>query len=487
MEKSNRQKALNWLWDSCSGERKKGGRKFATKISASSVKATGNPFPAGLSTKLVSTFVSTKEALMTKPFRKLLERSSKFLRRMLGKPAWDFNRFVTDPRQKKGQRWKFKTLMPSLLFGFLTNRSSLRNVETMTELGFAQRVPDSTLYDLVGQFEAQEVAELRTQLHAQIKREERSKALAPVGLPCGVAAVDNKTLWSGTPEAAKDPAAQVVHPKGRPPYATLRAVRTVLLSAAAKPAIDQVVIPAETNEGGLFPTVLTVLEANYGALIEVYSLDAGFCSKTNAERIAEARKGYIFGLKKNQPELFKEAERLLGSQTVPEFSTGWERYQGDSIRYHFYRTAEMAGSHEWSHLRQVWRIEKEILRGKTGAVECENHYYLTNLDWERFKPEQMLLVVRSHWGIENNCNWTMDVIWEEDTKVWCGQGLGIRVLGLLRLMAYHLVSHLRCRYLRQRDERAAAKRRWKEWCEALLLVLAGITGVEKVQVGLSGN
>ena len=424
---------------------------------------------------------------MTKPFRKLIERSSHFLRRMLGKPAWDFNRFVAEPRHQKGRRWKLKTLMQTLLFGFLTNRSSLRNVEAMTELGFDKRVPDSTLYDLVGRFDQQGVAGLRAPLHAQIKCEERSKALEPVGLPCSVAAVDNKTLWSGTPEAAQDPAAQVIHPKNRPPYATVRAVRTVLISAAAKPAIDQVVIPAETNEGGLFPEVLTVLEANYGALIEVYSMDAGFCSKTNADSVAAAGKGYLFGLKGNQPGLFKEAEHGLGSQTVPEFSTERERYQGDAIRYHLYRTAEMAGSHAWSHLQQVWRIEKEIIRGKTGLVERENHYYVTNLEWNRFQPQQILYVVRSHGGIENHCNWTMDVIWDEDSKVWCGQGLGIQVLGLLRLMAYNLIAHLRSRYLRQRDQRAAAKRGWQEWCDVMLLIIAGITGAESVKAGLCGN
>ena len=119
---------------------------------------------------------------MTKTLRKLLERSGNFLRRMLSKPAWDFNRFATDPRQKRGRRWKFKTLMQTLLFGFLTNRSSLRNVEAMTEIGFDKRVPDSTLYDLVGQFEAQDVASLRTQLHAQIKREEREPFAGAGGL-----------------------------------------------------------------------------------------------------------------------------------------------------------------------------------------------------------------------------------------------------------------------------------------------------------------
>ena len=111
------------------------------------------------------------------------------------------------------------------------------------------------------------------------------------------------------------PRRPVVHPPGRPAYAQVRAVRTVLLSAASKPALDQVVIRAETNEGGMFPEVFPVLESSYGALIEVYSMDAGFCSVANARRIAAAQKGYIFGLKGNQPELLREAERLLASQS----------------------------------------------------------------------------------------------------------------------------------------------------------------------------
>lgn len=74
------------------------------------------------------------------------------------------------------------------------------------------------------------------------------------------------------------------------------------------------------------------------------------------------------------------------------------------------------------------------------------------------------------------CNWTVDVIWDEDTKVWCGQGLGIQVLGLLRLMAYNLVSLLRCRYLRTREDARAAKRRWQECCDVLFLLIGGEIG-----------
>lgn len=377
---------------------------------------------------------------MTTSYRKLLERSQNFLRRILRKPAWEFNRFVAEPRQEKGRQWKFQTLMRALLCGFLTNRGSLRAVESLTECGFDQRIPDSTLYDLIGKFSGNAVAELRRQLHAQIRTDWRSKALAPVGLPCGVVAVDNKTLWTGPVARTHDPHAQVVHPPARPAYAQIRAVRTVLLSATSKPAIDQVAIRANTNEGGMFPEVFQELEVAYGAIIAIYSLDAGFCSLTHARLIAEAHKGYIIGLKGNQPELCREATRVLGAQPQPERSSAWEPYQGDQIRYHLYRTTEMAAYLDWSHLKQVGRVEKEIHKGKTGQVERENRYYVTNLHRGRLKAEQILYVVRLHWAIENHCNWTVDVIWDENTKAWCGQGVGIQVLGLLRLMASNLVS-----------------------------------------------
>jgi Transposase DDE domain len=411
---------------------------------------------------------------MTTAYRKLLERSQNCLRRILRKPAWDFNRFVADPRQKKGRRWKFPTLMRALLCGFLTNRGSLRAVESLTECSFDQRIPDSTLYDLIGKFSGDEVADLRRQLHAQVRTDWRSKSLEPVGLPCGVVAVDNKTLWTGPVAHAHDPHAQVVHQKDRRAYAQVRAVRTVLLSAASKPAIDQAAIRANTNEGGMFPEVFRALEANYAALIEIYSLDAGFCSRANAQLIAEAHKGYIIGLKGNQPDLFREAERLLGARTQAECSREWEPYQGDQIRYHLYRTTAMEAYLDWSHLKQVWRVEKEIRKGKTGHVERENRYYRTNLHRGRLKSEQILAVVRAHWGIENHCNWTMDVIWDEDSKVWCGQGVGIQVLGLLRLMAYNLVSLLRCRYLRTREQTRAEKRRWQECCDLLFLLISQV-------------
>lgn len=407
---------------------------------------------------------------MSGDYRRLKQASHNFLRRMLRKPAWSFKRYVADRRGRQGRRWGFEILTKSLLEGYLSNRSSLRAVERLTEIRRQSRVPDTTLYDFVSRFGVAEVAGLRQQLQAQVRSEWRSKSLMPVGVPCGVVAIDNKTVWSGS-EATAAAEAQVVHPPDRPSYAQLRMVRSVLISAASKPAIDQVVIRPDTNECGMFAEVLAELEAAYGSLVEVYSGDAAFCSEANARLVAKAGKGYIFGLKGNQRELWREATRVLGGVTTAVVITPWEKYQGAGVRYHLYRTTELEGYLDWEHLKQVWRIEKERVK-QHGQVERENRYYVTNLHLGRFKPEQILQVVRAHWGIENNCNWTMDVVWDEDTKVWCGRGAAIQALSLLRLMAYNLVALWRCRYLRRREAQQQEKRSWQEFFDLVLQIFS---------------
>ena len=400
--------------------------------------------------------------------KKLLARSSKFLRKMQGKPAWDFSQFVDDPRNKRGQRWELNAILSALLLGLITNRTSLRAVERLTEWSgkwlrkiFRRRVPDTTMYNTL---EVSKPRGLRHQLHAQTHSLWRSKCLEPVALPCGIVSIDGKSLW--TDKEIDDPNAQPVHPKDRPAYENLRVVRSVLISSGTKVAIDQIPIRSDTNDMGMFAEAFAALEANYKSLYEICSVDAGFCSQANAHLVADANKAYIMALKENQPQLWREAERLLGHLTEPELSTDWECYQGKRIRYHLYRTSQIAGYLDWDHLKQVWRVEKEII-DREGSRQTENHYRLTNLHWGRLKPAQILMVVRNHWGIENNCFWSLDVVWNEDTKPWCTHNYALQVLGLLRLMAYNLVALLRFRYLRKRDE----KQSWQEWFELLYLII----------------
>jgi hypothetical protein len=51
------------------------------------------------------------------------------------------------------------------------------------------------------------------------------------------------------------------------------------------------------------------------------------------------------------------------------------------------------------------------------------------------------------------------------------KGWAFRRCGLLRAMAYNLISLLRGRYLRQRDQRRAAKESWRDWGDRLFLLI----------------
>jgi predicted transposase YbfD/YdcC len=382
-------------------------------------------------------------------------RVQKMLDRHLKTPAYRWDD-ITDPRCRRGRRWDLGQLLNAVFVGLLANCPTLRDVEAMTEeMGPAgrkyvpRRVPDTTVWDLMGKLNPQE---LRTKHQAQVRAAWRSKSLQPVGLPCGVMAIDGKGL--GALEHDADGTAQKAHRShDGSPYWLARMLRAVLTSAQSKPCLDQVPIGSRTNEMGSFGAFFDDLIGAYGAgdLFEIVTADAGLVSRANADRIHAAHKAYVFALKETQPELAAEARRLLGRKQKPDFETDVEVYQGRRVQRRLFRTTEMAGYHEWSHLRQVWRVEQETCDAQGNLVEREDRYFLSSVPAARLTAAQILMVVRGHWGIENDCFWTLDTQWHEDAVPWCSQGLAVEVLSWLRLMAYNLLQFARRAHLRLRD------------------------------------
>jgi predicted transposase YbfD/YdcC len=396
-----------------------------------------------------------------------------YLERELSAPVYRFDQ-VPDPRARN-RKHSLRALMLTSLLGLLAGCRKLREVEELTEeLGptgqqyLGGRVPDTTLHDLL-EHKKLEVEAFRQQLHAQVKGQARQKRLKPVGVPCGTAAIDGKKMHCLAHDAQGD-AQRVSGSEGKKGHWLLRALRAVLTSAAGKPALDQQVIPPDTNEMGFFATFFAGLLATFGALFEIVTVDAGMTSLANAELVEQAQRGYIMALKDNQRELHAEAQRLLLPKTAgaPEAQTPWERHGSHSVQRSLYRSEEIAGAHGWSHLRQVWLV-RQCSRDKHGKVTVEDRYFLTNLRSGRLKPAQILLVVRNHWGIENDCFWSLDAQFGEDDHPWVTTGHALPVLGLLRLMAYNLLQWARKRHLRTRwpSGRLADPPSWKSlfrWC-----------------------
>jgi predicted transposase YbfD/YdcC len=313
-----------------------------------------------------------------------------------------------------------------------------------------RRVPDTTLWQVLGKLDPQE---LRAKHRAQVRSAWRSKSLQPVGLPCGVVAIDGKGL--GALEHDAEGTAQKAHRShDGSPYWLTRALRAVLTSAQGKPCLDQVPVDGKTNEMATFGDFFGDLMQAYGAgnLFEVVTVDAGMVSRANAERVHAANKAYVMALKGTQPELFAEAKRQLDHPgRKPDCQSEIEVFQGHRVQRRLYRTVDMDGYNGWSHLRQVWRVEQETRDTQGKVLGREDRYFLTNLRPGRLTLAQILLVVRGHWGVENDCFWSLDTQWREDAVPWCSQGLAVEVVSWLRLMAYNLLqfarrAHLRLRY-----------------------------------------
>lgn len=395
-------------------------------------------------------------------------RVQRFVARRLKKKAYGWSE-VADPRGRRGRRWKkLSELMNAMLMGFISGGTTLREVESVSrDLGrfgrkyVRRRVADTTISDVIPKLKAEE---LREQHVLQVKASWRAKELNPVRLPCGVVTVDGKGLGSLAHDACGT--AQKGRLEDGREYYLPRVIRAVLSSAESRPCLDQMSIAAKTNEGASYGEFYRRFLESYGdnnELFEIVDVDAGFTSRANAQIIHDSQKAYVMALKENQPELLKEAQRVLGNRRKPIAETEVERYRGKRIQRRLYVDYEMAGYHDWHHLKQVWRVE-QISESDDGKVGCEERYFLSSLHQGRLTPEQILLVVRGHWRVENDCFWSLDMQWKEDSAPCCRTGRSTEILSWIRLMAYNLVQLLRRRHLRKKrpDGKRERPPAWKD-------------------------
>lgn len=286
----------------------------------------------------------------------------------------------------------------------------------------------------------------------QIRTAHRSKQL-PIDPSLGISlvAIDGKVLKTGKTQFHPEAQAQGTNGEG-PPY-VLRVLRAMLTSTEIKPQIGQWLVPAATNEMGVFRPFMESLFQEYGRtnLIECVTVDAGFTHKEDLEWLNQKGVGFIASLKSNQPKLLEGLQLFLGSGEA-EPPEGWEGVfetvdPGRRVTRYFARTPKINTWHpEWGFLRGGWRIRQRVEHG--GKVTWEDRYYVTNLPWNRLNAARAVKAVVSHWGIENCGNWTLDVHWGEDQGAWIQSETGIEVCAVLRILAYNLIRTLRHRVLR---------------------------------------
>jgi hypothetical protein len=404
-----------------------------------------------------------------------MEKDGKVKRRMVGMlkarlPEAQLGE-VEDPRDARGKRWPLAALLRAVVVGVAVGCRSLGQTEALTaemspavrsRLGIRRRVADTTMRDALVKVEPKK---LRRSLHAQVKAAHRRKALQPVGLPFGVAVLDGKSTTASAWD--KKYAQKQTHSEGLGASGLVRTVTCSLVSSAARACIDAIPIPASTNEMGHFPAAFKSLMQAYGKsdLFKLVSYDAGACCEAHGRLVVDRGRHYLFGLKGTQPTLLNEAKALLGGLGADEAEAATIDVESNlrTVTRRLYRTSEMAGYLDWTHLKTVVRVESETVEDGM-VVEHEDRYFVSSLPSEALSAAQWLLMVRRHWGVENNCHHTWDTVFEEDDRPWIEKSpQGMVVVMLLRRIAYNMLALFRAVTQRSEERRQTPWRDIVRW------------------------
>jgi hypothetical protein len=375
---------------------------------------------------------------------------------------------LSDPRGKQGTRYAYLTLVYALLLGCLVAAGSLRSLEALCAqlalwarraLGIPGRISDTKLRDTMLGLDRKALVQA---LHRQVKAEHRRGNLKPYFLPFGFAALDGKQLAKLEHWGHQD--VQAVHPDKATPYGLARVHRAFLLSSEAQVCLHQRSVPGNTNEIGAVCDFTAELIDTYAQtnLLEVLGFDAGNSSLAHATLIHQASLGYLAAIKSNCGDIHAEALRLMAKQTVEQAEWVHKSKENGHWETRCLWRVTLQGYLGWTHARQLIRVQR-VVTDRMGKAKVGNRYYVTNLAPGRLKPMGWLTMIRLYWRIENNGNWTTDVVWKEDTRrvPWIRVPEAVIALSLLRMIALNIVAVLRSRSRRDWTSQ------WVPWKEVV--------------------
>jgi predicted transposase YbfD/YdcC len=172
--------------------------------------------------------------------------------------------------------------------------------------------------------------------------------------------------------------------------------------------LGQVKTSEKSNEITAIPELLAALDVA-GCIV---TIDAMGCQKKIAKDIIQGKGDYVLALKENHPEVYAEVVELFPENSLGE--PGYSEVTKDHGRIEKREAwlckdiSWFAGLKEWAGLKAFGCIRSSrTIKEKTSV---EYRYFLTSLT----DTAQFARSVRSHWGIENNLHWVLDVAFRED-------------------------------------------------------------------------
>jgi len=235
-------------------------------------------------------------------------------------------------------------------------------------------------------------------------------------------------------------------------------------------ALGQVACAEKSNEITAIPELLRLVDIK-GTII---TIDAMGTQKAIAEQIVASGADYVLALKGNQETLHQEVINYIDKQSQNDFAdvkarrhitqeTGHGR---EEIRSYIQLPVPqtLRGLEWWKGLKSIGLATLVCVRD--GKETIETRYYISSL------PVSVKLfahAIRSHWGIENSCHWSLDMTYREDESRIRNPHIRENFAWLSRFTLSLLKQH-------PGKDSIAMKRRGCGWSDTFLLeVLVGVT------------
>jgi predicted transposase YbfD/YdcC len=211
-------------------------------------------------------------------------------------------------------------------------------------------------------------------------------------------------------------------------------------SASQHLVLGQMKVSEKSNEITAIPPLLEML-AIRGCLV---SIDAMGCQTEIAKTIVEQGADYVLALKGNQGDLHNDVSQLFTSARKQNFRNIEHQFHStvsfghgrmETRRYWTMGDTEyLIGAHKWSGLKSIGMVESQ--REMNGKVSVEQRYYILSIESD---VQRFATAVRSHWSIENQLHWILDVGFGEDAAQSC-QGYSAENLAVIRHIGINLLS-----------------------------------------------
>jgi predicted transposase YbfD/YdcC len=180
-------------------------------------------------------------------------------------------------------------------------------------------------------------------------------------------------------------------------------------------SLGQVIVDEKSNEITAIPKLLKILEIS-GCLV---TIDAMGCQTAIAQAIVDAGADYVLAVKDNQPTLHQGIASFFFTKRESGFartkvSCHYTRDQGhgrEEARTYYVCEAprDLPDQRRWPELAAIGCAISDTIRG--GKHCRQTRYYILS---KKLSGRRFAAAVRSHWSIENQLHWQLDVTFQED-------------------------------------------------------------------------